>query len=54
MIGALIAGPGRRRILLALKDGRALPAGRLRAFPLLTGLTAARSPYRPPARPRPE
>jgi DNA-binding transcriptional ArsR family regulator len=29
VIGALIADPGRCRILLALKDGRALPAGRL-------------------------
>jgi DNA-binding transcriptional ArsR family regulator len=37
-VGALVANPGRSRILLALDDGRALPAGRLA---LEAGVSAA-------------
>lgn len=40
-VGALIADPGRSRILLALGDGRALPASRLAAEAGVTPATAS-------------
>jgi DNA-binding transcriptional ArsR family regulator len=40
-VGALLADPGRCRILLALDDGRALPAGRLAAEAGVTPATAS-------------
>lgn len=40
-VGALVADPGRCRILLALNDGRALPAGRLAAEAGVSAATAS-------------
>ncbi len=40
-VGALVADPGRCRILLALDDGRALPAGRLAAEAGVSAATAS-------------
>jgi DNA-binding transcriptional ArsR family regulator len=40
-VGALVADPGRCRILLALDDGRALPASRLAAEAGVTAATAS-------------
>jgi DNA-binding transcriptional ArsR family regulator len=40
-VGALVADPGRCRILLALDDGRALPAGRLAAEAGVSPATAS-------------
>jgi DNA-binding transcriptional ArsR family regulator len=41
VVGALLADPGRCRILLALDDGRALPAGRLATEAGVTAATAS-------------
>jgi DNA-binding transcriptional ArsR family regulator len=40
-VGALVADPGRCRILLALDDGRALPASHLAAEAGVSGATAS-------------
>jgi DNA-binding transcriptional ArsR family regulator len=40
-VGALVADPGRCRMLLALDDGRALPAGRLAAEAEVSAATAS-------------
>src|ERR1700754_4977587 len=40
-VGALVSDPGRCRILLALNDGRALPAGRLAAEAGVSTATAS-------------